>query len=61
VCKSLGVLGHTPRGAQFLTEILRKHRGVSLLRNAARLDQIPEHSTVLARPPMVRMRAGFVS
>jgi hypothetical protein len=61
VCKSLGALGHTPRGAVLLAEILRRHRGVSLLRNAARLDQLPRHTTVLARPPMVRMRAGFVS
>jgi len=61
VCKSLGVLGHTERGAQLLAEILRNHRGVSLLRNAARLDQLPRHTVVLARPPMVRMRAGLMS
>ncbi|HUQ05133.1 MAG TPA: dTMP kinase [Kofleriaceae bacterium] len=61
VCKSLGALAHTSLGTQLLTEILRNHRGVSLLRNAARLDQLPAQPVVLARPPMVRMRAELVS
>lgn len=61
VCKSLGALGHTPRGGRLLTEILRSHHGVSLLRNAARLEQQVLDTTVLVRPPMVRIRAGLVS
>jgi dTMP kinase len=61
VCKSLGVLAHTTRGASLLGEILRSHRGVSLLRNAAKLEQLPDSAPVLARPPMVRMRAGLLS
>lgn len=61
VCKSLGVLAYTTRGAHLLTEILRKHRGVSLLRNAARLEQVPRLVTVVAPPPTVRLRAGLLS
>ncbi|MBZ0238323.1 MAG: dTMP kinase, partial [Deltaproteobacteria bacterium] len=61
VCKSIGALVHTPLGAGLLTNILRDHRGVSLLRNATRLEQVLRHPPVLARPPMVRMRAELVS
>ncbi len=61
VCKSIGALVHTARGARLLAEILRDHRGVSLLRNAARLEQATPRPAVLARPPMVRLRAGLVS
>lgn len=39
VCKSLGPLGGTPRGAALIARLLSRHRGVSLLRNATRVGE----------------------
>jgi hypothetical protein len=39
VCKSLGVLAGTARGAALIARLLAAHRGVSLLRNATRVGE----------------------
>lgn len=39
VCKSLGVLAGTPRGAALIARLLAAHRGVGLLRNATRVGE----------------------